>query len=150
MNDRDKEFFDKLSNPIYQGIFLLVLALLIIVFGKIFNAVGLIEVSNLFSWLINTSFILLFAMMNAVLSLYSDNQMKYWSYSLYSFMGFLVASGAMAFIFSGVGISEAATYKWLFFMLTIIYLVFIAIVRLMRFIVDLAQKQDKRLRNESD
>ena len=141
---------EKARNPIYQAAFVLVLGLIIITGGKILDGFGLIKTSSLFPWLINTSFILLFAMGNVVLSLNARNQTKYWSLSIYSFGGFLIVSGLVAFFLSGVSIHEAATYRWLYFMLTIIYLVFISIARLMRFIVDLAQKQDKRLRNEED
>lgn len=150
MKETDEQFMEKARNPIYQAAFVLVLGLIIIAVGKILGGFGLIKTSPLFPWLINTSFILLFAMGNVVLSLNASNQTRYWSLSIYSFGGFLIVSGVVAFIISGVSIHEAATYRWLYFMLTIIYLVFISIARLMRFIVDLAQKQDKRLRNEED
>lgn len=150
MNVGADQFTEKATNPIFQASAILILGFFIIVGGKLLNGIGIIDVSDLFPWLINTSFILLFAMVNVVLSLNVQNLTRYWSLSIYSFIGFLLISGIVSYLISGVAISNAATYKWLYFMLTFIYLVFVAIARLMRFIVDLAQKQDKRLRNEKD
>lgn len=150
MNVSSEQFNEKVTNPVFQAGAILILGLIIILGGKILSGIGLMHVSELFPWLINTSFILLFAMVNVVLSLNVQNLTRYWSLSIYSFIGFLLISGSASYLISGVSISNAATYKWLYFMLTFIYLVFIAIARLMRFIVDLAQKQDKRLRNEKD
>lgn len=150
MNSNGEQWNQKAMNPAWQASFVLVLGLLITFGGILCKMAGWIDVSDLFPWLINTSFILLFSMVNVVLSLSAKNLTKYWSWSIYSFMAYLLVSGLVAWAISGVAIQDAATYKWLYFMLTIIYLVFVSIARLMRFIVDLALKQDKRLRNERD
>ena len=150
MNGRDEDFMRKATNPVYQASFVLVLGILIIMIGKLLGKAGLFEVSDLFPWLISTAFILLFAMMNVVLSLNVKKLTRYWSLSIYSFAAYLLASGLIAWFFSGVSIHNAASYKWLYFVLVVIYLVFVSIANLMRFIVDLAQKQDKKLRNERD
>ena len=67
---------------------------------------------------------------------------------VFAFAILLVIGGLLAWAFSGVSIYEAGTVSWLYFVLTFGYLVFLSIVNLIKFLVKLAQKQDKSLRGE--
>jgi hypothetical protein len=60
----------------------------------------------------------------------------------------LLIGGGMAWGFSGVALQEAGSISWILFVFSFGYLVFLSIVNLMRFVVELAQKQDKGLRGE--
>ena len=54
----------------------------------------------------------------------------------------------MSWAFSGLTIDEAGSFRWLYVVFTMGYIILLAIVRSMRRIVAMAQKQDKRLRGE--
>jgi hypothetical protein len=56
--------------------------------------------------------------------------------------------GLLAYLISGLSIDEAGSYKWILFIFTFCYILFLSIVRAMKKIVTIAQKQDKRLRGE--
>ena len=64
------------------------------------------------------------------------------------FIALLVGGGFLAYLVSGVTIDEAGSFRWLYVVLTMGYLIFLAIVQSMKRIVDIAIQQDKRLRNE--
>ena len=67
---------------------------------------------------------------------------KYWGRSIYSFMGLALGSGLTAYLFSSLTISEAGSYRWIYVVLTVGYLVFLSIVTFMRRIVEFAQKEE--------
>lgn len=150
MNDQRQSFLDRMESPIYQATGILLLGILIVATAKLLDGLGAVDLAPRFPWLISASFLLLFALLNSILGLQAKEINQYWQYSVYSFIGFLFVSAGVAYLFSGIAIGDAASYKWIYFVLTIIYLVFISIVRLMRFIVYLAQKQEKNLHNERD
>ena len=125
--------------------------------------IGIILVFNLFTilgrtigffndpttpWLISTSFVLFYALVNSVLSISSDSHNKYWLHSIICFAILLVAGSFIAYLFSGLTIDEAGSYRWILLIFSMSYILFLAIVRTMKKIVRIAQKQDRRLRGE--
>lgn len=134
--------------PFIQGAFIFGIALLIASLEKLANMIGMFESDPNSPWIIFTSFILFFSIATSLMSLKAVNMNKYWGRSIITFMAVLVLSGLFATLYSGLSIDEAGSFRWLFFVLTFGYLVFLSIVRLMKRIVDIAIKQDERLRGE--
>ena len=99
-------------------------------------------------WIIFTSFVLFFSITTSVLSLKSSDMNRYWGRSIIAFAALLVLSGSCAWLLSGLSIDEAGSFRWLFVVLTVGFLVFLSITRLVKRIVDIAIKQDDRLRGE--
>ena len=99
-------------------------------------------------WLIASSFVLCYVIFNSILSYSANNINRYWTRSFIGYVALILISGGVAYALSGIPIDEAGTYKWLYVVFTMCFLIFLVIVRLMRTILDLAQKQDKNLRNE--
>ncbi|MEM9930694.1 MAG: hypothetical protein AAF840_12790 [Bacteroidota bacterium] len=138
----ETSIFEQKIDPVYQaggallGVFLFILGGLAVQSGT--------EdfVSNRWPWLCAASFLLLFALFNAIMSATSKHLMKYWGRSIYSFAGLAVGSGLLAWAFSGIPIGEAGSYKWIFFVVTFGYLVFLCMVGFMKSIVEFAQKEE--------
>lgn len=127
-------------------------ALLVILGAKLVNLSGIVDVPNRFPWMTAAVFMLCYALFNSVFSLSANNMMKYWGRSIYSFMGLAMASGLLAWLFSSMTISEAGSYRWIFIVVTMSYLVFLVMVALMRKIVDFAQREEwnhPRIRRKS-
>ena len=101
-------------------------------------------------WVVLCGMILFFALVNSVLSFGAADGNKYWLQSIISFAVLLVFGGLMAWAISGVPIGEAGSVKWLYFVLTFGYLVFLSIVNFIKFLVVLAKKQDSNLRGEDE
>ena len=133
-------------DPVKQAILIFGIATLIVGVEAILFSFGAINRDPLSPWITFTSFILFFALTTCVLSLRAPSQRWYWNRSILSFIGVVVASALFGQLFSGLSINEAGSFRWLFIVMSIGYLVFMSIVRLMRRIMDIVIKQDERLR----
>jgi len=136
------------SKPLYQA--LLVVAM-IIVFSLIDKLMphhsGLFEV-NSGSWIVATAMILCYIILNSVVALKTEPIIPYWSKSVMFYIALLVFSYGWSYMLSGKGIDEVGSFRWLWLVLTLVYMVFFAIARSVKRIVDIAIKQDDKLRGE--
>ncbi len=125
-----------------QAGLVLVLVALFIILSKIMKWLGLLEVSNMFPWMVSASFILVFALFNSIFGLSSKNLNRYRGRSIIAFLGLILCSGMLARLVSGVPIGHAKSYKWIFLVLIVGYLVFLSMMGLMKSIVEFAQKEE--------
>lgn len=93
-------------------------------------------------WITSTAMILLFAVFNSVFCLLARNATRYWNRSLMSYLLLVAFAGVLAWLVSGVPISEAGSFRWLFMVISLSYLVFISIVNLIKIIVAFAEKEE--------
>ena len=99
-------------------------------------------------WEVAATGLLFYAIMNSVLSIGYEDQNYYWLYSILSFALLLVSCGGLAFLCSGITIDEAGSFRWIFLLFTMGYIILLAIVRTMKKIITIAQREDNRLRGE--
>ena len=142
MANKSSSLFGRSVDPLLQAAIVLGLVFLIVAGGKLVTLTGIYEFDQLFPWTTATAFMLFFAMFNAVLSLSSDDSNKYWGRSMMGFIGLALFSGLLAYLFSSVPIGEARSYKWIYFVLTFGYLVFLSMVSFMRKVVEFAEKEE--------
>lgn len=140
----------QLVNPIFQASMILVAMLVFMLISQAIRATGFESATPIKPWEVMASFILFFALVNCVFSLQTPDQVKYWRNSIFCFIGLLLFGGLLSWAVSGLSVFEAGSISWILFIFSFCYLIFLSIVNLMRFIVELAQKQDSRLRGESD
>ncbi len=133
------ETFKNIS-PYYQAIASTALGLLFMLGCLVFNEP--LALSPEKPWVFAMTFLLFYAVINVVFSLNADNAEKYWTQSIIGFLMVAGALGSLAYLFSGLGIDEAGSFKWLFTVVTISYLVFMSIVRAMKSIVEFAQREE--------
>ena len=141
MNE-SQSIFTKSISPFHQALMVFGAVIVVILGSKLVNLTGLIDVHPRFPWMTAAAFMLFFAMFNSVFSLSSKNMMKYWGKSIYSYLGLAAASGMVAYLFSSIPIGEAGSYRWIYFVLTIGYLVFLSMMAFMRRVVDFAQREE--------
>ena len=150
MSQDKHSFFDKVSNPIFQALICLAGVLLIGIIGKGLQLSGLMDISDRFPWMTAAAFMLFFSMFNSIFSLSAKNAGQYWGRSIYSFLGLATGAGLIAWLFSSLTINEAGSYRWIYIVLSIGYLVFLSIVNMIKRIVQFAEKEEwnhPRLRN---
>lgn len=135
-------FLEKTYNPIMQAAIMFGGSVVITLLAEGMAAVGIVDISERFAWMSAASFMLCFAVFNSVFSLTAPKMIKYWGKSLYCFMGLAAATGLFAWFVSSLSIGEAGSYKWIYFVVTIGYLVFLSMMGFMKNIVDFAQKED--------
>jgi cell division protein FtsW (lipid II flippase) len=134
-------FYTRLQNPVLQAAVVLAAVLLFNVGAIIARAAGL-EVEQRFPWTIAASFMLFFAVGNALISILAPDTEKYWSRSIPAYVAVSIFAGLTAYLFSSLGINEAGPYRWIYIVLTIGYLVFLSIISFMKKIVDFAQREE--------
>ena len=110
--------------------------------------VGIVDVKPGAPWLIFTSFILFYILINGILSISTDNQNKYWLQSFIAYLGLMILGGLLSWLFAGISMQEAGSYRFILFLFTFCYVLILGITNAIRKIVHIAQKQDKRMRGE--
>lgn len=137
-----KSIFERAIDPVVQAGMILGGVLVFNLMAKLLGAIGLMNVSERFPWMTAAAFLLFFAVFNSLYLLTAKSMMKYWGRSIYSFIGLAAASGLLAYLFSSLTISEAGSYRWIYIVVTLGYLVFMSIMISLRRIVEFAQKEE--------
>lgn len=131
-----------ISNPLFQALITLAGVVLVDFIGVALEWAGLVTLEPRFAYLTAASFLLCFAMFNAVLSISAPSTLKYWAKSVYSFLGLVFVSISLARLLSGLRLGEAGSYWWILIVVTFGYLTFLALVNTIRNIVNFAQKEE--------
>jgi beta-lactamase regulating signal transducer with metallopeptidase domain len=142
MEAKQTLFLDKTYNPIMQAACALGFAIVFMLIVKIIKWSGFMAVNDRIFWIIAGTAILSFALFNSILSLSSKDMNKYWVYSTASYAVLMVVSGGLAYVFSTMTLAQAGSFRWIFIVLTFGYLLFLSMMRFMRKIVSIAQKED--------
>ncbi|MEL6124193.1 MAG: hypothetical protein AAFQ02_06065 [Bacteroidota bacterium] len=142
--------FDIAYSPLRQALVVVVAIPTMIVLFWLPSKVGLFELESYFPWTVAAALTLLFGIGNSVLSLSAKDQNQYWGRSIMAFFVVVLAGIGIAWLFTGQSIYEVKSFRWLYVVFTFCYLLFLSMVRAMRKIVSIAQKQDARLRGERE
>lgn len=146
--DPDKSIFEYKVRPMYQAMAVLATIVLVCGIAKLAMMAGWFSPKIYFPYVVTFSFLLFYALGNCLLSFADDNQAKYWTESILSYVGLSTLGAGFAYLMSGLTIGEAASFKWIFFVFTFGYVILLTIMRSIRKIVIFAQKEDSRLRGE--
>ena len=144
----DYSYFNRQISPYKQVAYVLGIVLVFDIFYLIGSAISDTLFAPNTPWVTSLAFLLVYAVFGAVMSIPSKDQNIYWRDAIVAFFLLMVSASLLAWLISGLTIDEAGTFRWLYLVVTMGFVIFLAIVRSMRKIVELAQKQDKRLRGE--
>lgn len=135
-------FLDRADQPYYQAGLMQLLAILITLGGLLGSKMGIVEVSALYPWLCATALLLVFALMNSVFFLRAPDTRKYWQDSMTSFIALGMVSMLIAWLLSGTSLGKAGSFRWIYTVLVIGYLVFISMMSFLKRIVTFAEQED--------
>jgi hypothetical protein len=136
------------SRPVLQAVIILGFTTLLALLDRIGNSSAAGTETMNSSWILMTTAVLFYAVCCSVLSLWAEKPGRYWRDGILAFAGLMIACGAVATVLSGQTIDEAGSFRWLFLVMTIGFLVFAVIVRMIRRIVEIVIRQDEKMRNE--
>jgi len=134
--------YKKIDSPIAQALVVLGGALALMVCGWLLTVSKIYPVDRLYAWSIAAAFMLLLAMLNSLMSLRADSFAKYWGTSMYTYLALALCTGLAAWLFSGIPLRDAGTYRWIYLVVTVGFLVFLSMVNFMKRIVQFAEKED--------
>jgi len=134
--------FDKLDRPPIQAAVVFAAALVIMGIGWLLTASDIFTLDRLFAWSIGSAFMLFFAMMNSILSLRATSFVKYWGASMYSYLALTLCTSMAAWGFSGIALREAGSYRWIYIVVTVGFMVFLSMINFMKIIVRYAEREE--------
>jgi hypothetical protein len=135
-------FQDKANDPRVHSLVVFIAILTVMVGTFLLRLVAPDIVSTRFFWMTATAFMLFYAVFSSVASIASNNILLFWGKAMYSYMALAAGAGCLAYSFSGISIYDAGSYSWLYVVVTIVYVVFMTLVRSMKMIVEFAQKEE--------
>lgn len=142
-----KSFFYKAYSPFLQAAMIAALALILMLIVFLLKVMGIFTVPPKIYWMISGACMLYFALFSSIFSLSTSNFNTYFLHALIGFIGVAVSNSLFAWIFSGQGIDEAGSFRWIYFILTFCFILFLGIVNGMRRIVEFAQREDKKMQD---
>ncbi len=141
MSQRSFSFLEKAYNPFLHALVMAGFGVTIMLLAKLANMLNLIEVDKTFPWLTTGAVFLLFAISNSVFSLASDNINTYFNKSVLGAALLVALLLPISYLFSGIWVTEADSFLWIYKVIGFCYLVFISIVNLIKKAVEYAQKE---------
>ncbi len=137
-----ESYYKKLENPAMQALVILTGAVGLMLCAWFLTVTNVYPEEPLFAWSIATAFMLLFALFNSLMSLRADSFARYWGRSMYAYIGLALCTGLAAWLFSGIPLREAGTYRWIYIVVTVGFLVFLSMINFMKKIVEFAEREE--------
>jgi hypothetical protein len=144
---RNNSIFHKQVHPFKQLVVCALLLVLLMGIIKLSFAQNSVSAKVVF-WEIAFAILMGYALFNSIFSFSYEDKNKYFRDSVFTFIAIAAIGGGLAYLFSGLNVDEAGSFRWLYVVFGFSYLVFISIVNLMHKIIELVKKQDARLRGE--
>lgn len=135
-------FDQHINRPLIQAALIFGSGFVIMLAGWLLGKIHVVTQDPLFPWSIAAAFMLLFALVNSLLSLRADSFTKYWGASMYSYMGLAFCNAFVAWLFSGISIGNAGSYRWIYIVVTFGFIVFLTLVNTVRRIVEFAEREE--------
>jgi len=143
---KNTSIFRMQVHPLKQAGIAVSIELVILLLVKLMMRTGTISDNPTFCWEVVFTLMLAYMLFNAMLSFPYKNRNQYFVYSLIGYVIVALLGGIMAHLFSGVSMDEAGSFRWLYMLLTFCYLVFLTIANAIWKIIEMAKKQDSRMR----
>jgi hypothetical protein len=145
---KQMSLYNREVNPFIQAAIAVVIQALALVVVKLVGKSGDGVDDPVLYWEVVFTILLTYMLFNAMLSFPYKMRGQYFMRSLISFVIVAVTGGLLANFFSGITMDEAGSFRWLYLLLTFCYLVFLSIANAIWKIIEMAKKQDSRLRGE--
>lgn len=143
-NNLQNSIFAKAHSPYLQATIVFGLGLSFMLLGAFFTWTGMMDMGEKFPWTTAGSFILFYAIFNSVFGLSSKDINQYMKQSILAYIAMVSALVLFAFLFSGKWINDVGSFRWIFFVLTFGYLMFISIIGMMKMVYEFFMKNDER------
>ncbi|MEY4927296.1 MAG: hypothetical protein RI894_1732 [Bacteroidota bacterium] len=131
------------KSPLSQAAAVFLLCVCTCLGGRLFSAMGFGAVSPYFYWLLCTSFLLVFIILNTTQGTRSNDILNYAKQSLYGFVGLLMATNYLAKLASGVAIRDSNGFAWLYVVLIVCYITFFCITLILKQLWDFFEAESK-------
>ena len=101
-----------------------------------------VEVDQTFPWMVVAAFALLFAISSSVFVAFNADFNAFFFKAVLSYLGVILLLSLTAYFITGISIGDAGFYKWIIYVISFCFLVFLSLVNAVKRIVDYAQKEE--------
>lgn len=136
------------DKPFYQAAICLIISVTLIVLVGLMHWASPESIGQMEVWTTVTGMFLFYIIFNIVLGFSQKRSINYYRDSVYSYAALVFICVVLAQWVTGSPLLQAKTYAWIIFVFTFVYILFMAFQGLIRKIVDIALKQDQKLRDE--
>ncbi len=141
MRQRSFTFLEKAYNPILHALLMAAFGAIVMLLAKTLDWLSILQVEATFPWLTTGAVFLLFAISNSIFSLASSDVNAYFTKSLLASAILVVLLFGLSYLLSGIWVTEADSYLWIYKVLGFCYLVFVSIINAIKKVVEYAQKE---------
>lgn len=141
-NPQGQSLFSKQVHPRVLAALAFAGMLFFSLIGQFFDF-GTEKMIQQFPWMIAAAFMLVFAIFNSVFWIASDNTAEYLSQSVIYYVILACVSGLAAYAISGISPNDAGSIRAIFIILTIGYMVFMAIMGTIKFLIGFFNREEQ-------
>lgn len=91
-------------------------------------------------WTNGVAMMFFYVIINCILAVVGETKTQYFRESIYVFLGLGVFTILVSRLISGSGMDDAGSFRWLFMVLSLCYLIFIGIINTIHVLLNLAEK----------
>ncbi len=133
--------FARQYNPIQLGIFAAVGYTIVCIVKWLIDRYGGSQKPEFF-WLTGAAFLFVFITFTCLYYIGTRENMRYWKQSLIAYSGLLIWIIVGSRIFSGIPIDQAASFRWIYAVLTFSFFIFLGITSVVKYLIGIAEKDD--------
>lgn len=148
MSESPSSIFNRAIHPLYQGGFVFGVFIFFLVLRIALDRLNALDWNKEDIWLYCTSMALFFIIINSIFGFTTKDKNRYYRDSLFTYTGLLIVFILLGKWISGKSVFEAETYSWILLVFSVVFIVFLTIINLVRKIVEIALKQENKIRNE--
>lgn len=137
-------FIEYFKSPFYQAALVLCLILILSLLEMSLSHDSAIIHPMAGPWMVSTALILCYVFFNTVFLFRITETVAYWSRSVMSYVLLLILAYGWCYLLSGMHIDEVGSFRWLWIVLTLVYIIFFAIAFTIKGIIAIADKEEGR------
>lgn len=139
---QNSSFFDTPFHPLRLLIYAFGGYLLLALGYKILEVASMLEASVKFPYMAGAAFMFIFAMFGSLFVVKAENVSKYLGRVIYSYLGLALATILVSWLLTGKSIGEVGSFKWIYLVLTVGFMIFLGIMVFARKIIEYAEKEE--------
>lgn len=144
----NKSIFDHSFKPVYQGLMVVSIYIVLLLVILILKFIHWIELEPLDYWKFSTSLVLFYIMVSCIFCFTAKEKITYYRNALFTYAAIIFTFTGISNWFSGISLFQAESYSWILTVFSIIFIVMLTIINLVRKIVEIAIKQDNKIKDE--
>ena len=134
----------RIEDPLVLAFTSFVFAVLLWILGKVLALLFPEMADPYYPWMISAAIILFYALFCSLLLFKTKKLIWYWSRSIYGLIGLVMLNALFAYFLSGTSIYQAESYRTVFIILIIAFIVFMTIVSSVKKVVEYTVMRDRK------